>query len=112
MSRIEGLPPVYMAGLLQGGRVEVVMSLERRVVRECPYTCRQLFVEAEGVELMVLILKQRQRVRFGALKAVVIHPPCLNPCRDMIASCNRRACGSGQNLTPGMVRFGNAQAAG
>ena len=33
--------------------------------------CRQLFVEAEGVELMVLILKQRQQVRFGALKAVV-----------------------------------------
>ena len=35
--------------------------------------CRQLFVEAEGVELMVLILKQRQQVRFGALKAVVGH---------------------------------------
>ena len=33
--------------------------------------CRQLFVEAEGIELMVLILKQRQQVRFGALKAVV-----------------------------------------
>lgn len=33
--------------------------------------CRQLFCEAEGVELMALILKQRRRVRFGALKAVV-----------------------------------------
>ncbi len=28
-------------------------------------------MEAEGLELMVLILKQRQQVRFGALKAVV-----------------------------------------
>ena len=28
---------------------------------------------------MVLILKQRQRVRFGALKAVVKHSPCLKP---------------------------------
>jgi len=36
---------------------------------QCP--CRTLFVEAEGLELMVLILKQRQQVRFGALKAVV-----------------------------------------
>ena len=45
---------------------------------------------------MVLILKQRQRVRFGALKAVVNHSPCLNPCKQMIASCNRRACDGGQ----------------
>ena len=66
--------------------MKVAMSLEKRVVRERPKICRQLFVEAEGVELMVLILKQRQRVRFGALKAVVSHPSCLNPCRDVIAS--------------------------
>jgi beta-catenin-like protein 1 len=32
---------------------------------------RQLFVEAEGVELMVLILRQRRPVRAGALKALV-----------------------------------------
>jgi len=32
---------------------------------------RQIFVEAEGVELMVLILKQKKPVRFGALKALV-----------------------------------------
>ena len=32
---------------------------------------RQLFVEAEGVELMVLILKQKKSVRAGALKALV-----------------------------------------
>ncbi|EIE25166.1 DUF1716-domain-containing protein [Coccomyxa subellipsoidea C-169] len=31
---------------------------------------RQLFVEAEGVELMVLILKQKKSVRAGALKAL------------------------------------------
>ena len=32
---------------------------------------KMMFVEAEGVELMVLILKQKKPVRFSALKAVV-----------------------------------------
>jgi beta-catenin-like protein 1 len=32
---------------------------------------KMLFVEAEGIELMVLILKQKKPVRAGALKAVV-----------------------------------------
>lgn len=45
---------------------------------------------------MVLILKQRQRVRFGALKAVVNYSPGLDPCKYMIASCNRRTCDGGQ----------------
>lgn len=32
---------------------------------------KMMFVEAEGIELMVLILKQKKPVRFSALKAVV-----------------------------------------
>ena len=49
--------------------------------------CRQLFVEAEGVELMVLILKQRQQVRFGALKAVVGHDVSSEACVPLKLSC-------------------------
>ncbi len=36
---------------------------------------RNIFVEAEGVELMVLILKQKRAARAGALKALVSQPP-------------------------------------
>ncbi len=45
------------------------------------------------MELMVLMLKQRQRVRFQALKAVVGPSPCLDQCKHVLAHCGRRACG-------------------
>ena len=47
---------------------------------------KALFVEAEGVELMVLILKQRRPVRAGALKALV--STCMSrPESRLLADC-------------------------
>ena len=86
---------------------------------EARTACRQLFVEAEGVELMVLILKQRQQVRFGALKAVVgatppprllcpthrlaVVCPSVSVTAVRAAACNRtvhHGCGSATGAEP------------
>lgn len=50
---------------------------------------RTIFVEAEGVELMVLILKQKRAARAGALKALVSQPPA-----ELLSSPYRAICHS------------------
>ena len=49
---------------------------------------RRLFVEAEGVELMVLILRQRRPVRASALKALVRYACACFVLQEYASACS------------------------